>query len=754
MVTFLQSFILTFLFFFLCCCQVEAQSHSVSITVLEGGSMEPLEFVSVLVNRSGMLTDANGYARFEVIENEIKVTCSLVGFEDFKGTYYLSDLPDSSIQLVLQRSVRLLEEVSVVSSRYNRQLIREVASVEIVKPDMVKSNNITSLSTLMDMIPGVQIIDGQANIRGGAGFSYGAGSRVLLTVNDVPAIQADAGFPNWGDIPVENMAQVEVLKGAGSVLYGSIAMNGVINFRTAWAEGEPETKLTTQFTGFMTPRDHSKKWWSAMPFESNTNIIHKQRFKKWDGVFGGNYLHLDSYNKGHYDHNGRLYTFLRFHLAEGLNLHISALANKGKTDNFVYWADGKEGAYQGDTTTYSPNNKFRYYIDPVLTYYRDNATHKLIGRYFSVRNNVANNQSQFSDMKYLEYRNNFDFSDFNLILSSGLVYTGTDITAELYSDTTYRATNVAAYASLDKVFFEQLTVNAGARFEYNRLRSPEYVDGVHIPNGITEEVKPVFKLGLNYLVTRYSSFRASWGQGYRYPTVAEKFISTTAGVINVSPNPELLSETGWSMEVGFKQGLKIADWQGFVDAAWFRSDYDRMMEFTLLNISKGFQSFNIGNTTIQGIETGIQGQGDLGAVTLKTMFGYTYIDPKYRNFDEIDTLKSTVPYNILKYRMKHAIRANIGVVWRGIEIGGAYQYNSHMIAIDRIFDFAIKGVHDFREANPNGFHVVNCRIIAPLFEDKVSIGLYVNNIFNNEYSYRPGLLEAPRNIGTRISWIL
>ncbi|MBK9398974.1 MAG: TonB-dependent receptor plug domain-containing protein, partial [Saprospiraceae bacterium] len=86
----------------------------------------------------------------------------------------------------------LLEEVSVVSGRYDRQLIREIASVEIIKPDLLRSNNLSSLEDLLDRIPGIQMIDGQANIRGGSGFAYGAGSRVLLTVNDVPAMQPDA----------------------------------------------------------------------------------------------------------------------------------------------------------------------------------------------------------------------------------------------------------------------------------------------------------------------------------------------------------------------------------------------------------------------------------------------------------------------------------------------------------------------------------------------------------------------------------
>ena len=56
----------------------------------------------------------------------------------------------------------------------------------------------------------------------------------------------------------------------------------------------------------------------------------------------------------------------------------------------------------------------------------------------------------------------------------------------------------------------------------------------------------------------------------------EKFISTSAGGITIVPNPELVSETGWSTEIGFKQGFKIGKWKGFLDLAGFWSEYQNM----------------------------------------------------------------------------------------------------------------------------------------------------------------------------------
>jgi len=742
-----------FLFLFVLISNALSAQTIVTVQIFDAESNMPLEFVSVYCEGSGGNTDVDGKVNIIVNKEEFIIKCTYVGFQPYIAEGRKSELINNSLVVKMSAVPNLLEEVSVVSGRYDRQLIREIASVEIIKPDLLRSNNLTNLEDLLDRIPGIQMIDGQANIRGGSGFAYGAGSRVLLTVNDVPAMQPDAGFPNWRDIPIENMAQVEVLKGAGSVLYGSTAMNGVINYRTAWATTKPETFVSTQFTGFLSPDDKAKKWWTSLPFESNTSIVHRQKFKKWDGVFGGNYFHADSYNEGNYEHQGRIFANVKFNITPKLQMSINTLVNKGESDTFVYWRDGGDNAYRGDTTSYSPSKKLRFFIDPVLTYLGGSGgEHKLIGRYFSINNNVANDQSQKSNMKYLEYRYRHSLSKLGMEITAGVVYTGTRIEAKLYGDTVYTSTNMAGYVSLDKTFFKKLTINAGARYEYNNLTSPEMVDGIAIPNGETSESKPVFKLGANFLLTRYSSIRASWGQGYRYPTVAEKFIKTTAGAIRVSPNPNLESETGYSAEIGIKQGLKIANWKGFVDVAFFRSDYDNMMEFVLQNISKGFQSFNIGDTRIQGYEIGIQGAGNIGDVTIRTLCGYTNIEPTYRNFSEIDTFKSTVTYNVLKYRMKHSFRGDIGLVYKGFEVGAYYQYNSKMEAIDKVFDLGIPGVHDFRASHDRGSNVIGFRVIVPVIMDKLTVGFNLNNALNEEYSTRPGLLEAPRNFSMRLDW--
>lgn len=89
---------------------------------------------------------------------------------------------------------------------------------------------------MLEKVPGVNYIDGQVSVRGGSGFAYGAGSRVMVLIDNMPALQYDSGYPNWSNIATETIGKVEVLKGAGSALYGSAAMNGVINILSIYAK--------------------------------------------------------------------------------------------------------------------------------------------------------------------------------------------------------------------------------------------------------------------------------------------------------------------------------------------------------------------------------------------------------------------------------------------------------------------------------------------------------------------------------------
>jgi iron complex outermembrane receptor protein len=335
----------------------------------------------------------------------------------------------------------------------------------------------------------------------------------------------------------------------------------------------------------------------------------------------------------------------------------------------------------------------------------------------------------------------------NLVTTAGLVGTFTNVDAALYGNAQYSSENYAAYAQADKKFFNKLNVSLGARYESNVLRSPAIVVGIKVPNnGVTREAKPVFRLGMNYQAANFTYIRASIGQGYRYPTVAEKFISTRLSIIPITPNPLLQSESGWSAEIGLKQGYQIGEFKGFLDVAPFIMEYNNMIEFQLDGTLK---ANNIGDTRISGIELGTAGKGKIGNSELQLLAGYTYMNPIFKNFTEQDNKASSADYNILKYRYKHSIKLDMESSYKGFSAGVSGIYNSNMEAIDAIFEVIVTGLKKYRAQHNKGYKVFDLRTSYNINE-KLKIHLILKNVFNEEYAARPGLMDAPRNLTLKL----
>lgn len=748
-----------------------AQNATLQGKVTDAVSDEALPGVTVKIGNTGTATDVNGQYSLALDPGSYEVSFIFVGYEIKTQTIRLAAGQSTQLDITLSDANNLLQTATVTSGKFEKPLGEVTVSLEVLKPRLLANTNTTSVDEVLTKVPGVSIVDGQASIRGGAGFSYGAGTRVLLLVDDIPALQVDAGFPNWDDFPVENISQIEVLKGAASALYGSSAMNGIINIRTGFAKDRPETEIAVFGRVWNDPKDARKKWWGhdtsgiEQPLETGLSFVHRRNVGKLDIVVGAYTLYRDSYNKDTYSRYGRITPNFRYRINDRLTLGLNTNFNIGRSGGFFIWGDGTTRAYQpGLNSSTRSLGRLRYNIDPSVQYFdRHGYRHKLLGRFYSVHNNNSDQQSNDSRMYYGEYQIQRQWADIGLVATAGLVNMYTTVKAELYNNANYSTRNLAGYLQLDYKLLKRLNLSGGVRYEQNRLKSPEIVrisaqETDTIPNGVTKEAKPVCRIGANYQLGKATYLRSSWGQGYRYPTIAEKFINTSFGVGNtVEPNPRLISETGWTAEVGLKQGFRLGGWQGYTDLTGFVSEYTNMMEFVLdriefLNgaLAASFKSKNISPTRIAGVEASVAGTGQVGNGTLSLLTGYTYFKPQYKTFGvEERRTSSDTSENILKYRFQHQIKFDAEYGWKGLAFGAALNYNSFMKNIDRVFQLALPGVNDFRMAHNRGFTVVDLRA-SYRFKNSFKISVLCNNVLNEEYASRPAQLEPPRSFALRL----
>ncbi len=723
---------------------------------------ETLPSATIQIGEHGTIADFDGQYSIELPAGTYQIAVSYLGYETYEAPVVLATGTPTILDIALSETVNLLQTATVTTGKYEKPLSEATVSLEILKSDLVESTNATSIDQALEKIPGVSIVGGQANIRGGSGFSYGAGSRVLVLVNNLPALQADAGTPNWGDLPVENIEQVEVVKGAASALYGSAALNGIFNIRTAYARSEPETKISIFGGIFNAPKDASKKWWADGETKYETGLLfsHRQKINKLDVVLGGRLYTKEDPREGFGNDQGRASVNLRYRVTDQLSIGLNTTYNKQKNRSYFYWLNAQEGIYQG-TESNGETRPTRFYIDPFINYYDNKGNrHQFTGRFYSIDNkSLIGDTDNFSDQLYGEYQFQKNIDKWDLVATAGVVGSTTDITAPLYGDTSFVLTNAATYLQLEKKVGDKLNISTGVRYEYNQIDGPELVAGTIIPDGKFEDARPIFRFGLNYQLQEATYLRTSWGQGFRFPTIAEKYITTEAAGFPIFPNPELASETGWSAEIGIKQGFRVRNWQGYLDVAAFQMEYENMIEYAVSATvidgipQVGFQAQNIGNTIIKGLDFSLVGEGKLGNIPLAILAGYTYIDPKFQEFTDGIQARSSVDFNILKYRFQHSVKVDIETGFNKFKIGIALLRNSNMEAIDALFeDFVIPGLKEYRAANNEGYYVWNVRMSYQL-SSPLKASLIVNNLTNEEYSNRPGLLEPTRLISARLDYV-
>ena len=130
----------------------------------------------------GVITDINGSFTLTLEQGSTKINFSYIGFETLSQQYFLEANELKNVKIVLNEVSKKLDVVVISAGKFEQRIEETTISMEVIKPQMIENKNTTEIQTAMEQIPGVNITDGQANIRGGSGWSYGAGSLSLIHI--------------------------------------------------------------------------------------------------------------------------------------------------------------------------------------------------------------------------------------------------------------------------------------------------------------------------------------------------------------------------------------------------------------------------------------------------------------------------------------------------------------------------------------------------------------------------------------------
>jgi len=740
------------------------------------------------------VSDENGNYSLSLNEGDYMILCSFVGMESDTAYISVKALQNTKHDFYLQGKEKMLETVVISASKFEQKLSELTVSMEVIRPSLIESRNTTNITEVLDQIPGLTILDGEPQIRSGSGFSFGVGSRVGVLIDGIPILIGDQGRPEWSFLPLENVEQIEVIKGASSVLYGSSSLSGVINVRTTYPKEKALTKVQTHYGQYDAPSVSESKWWDGSAPIYGFSFLHSERIGKKnnvDLVVGGRALQDHNFigpplkvkylnipvdstlkDKDVATRLGRINFGIRYRPENIKGLSFGLNGNFMQShDNFsLVWLNDSSGLYRALPGTMTISDTKMFYLDPYITYFSNSGfKHTLNFRFFHNGVDNSNNQSNSSDVYYGEYQAHKEFQDIKgLNVTGGLAMNKIRANSELYTysgKTQNSLENYSVFIQADKKFLKSINLSAGYRVEYFTLNDSELV------------VKPIARGGVSWALTRGTFLRASYGQGYRYPSITEKYIFTSAGGLFVFPNSELKAESSSSMEAGLKQGFKLGSFLGYLDIAFFRQKYENTIEYTYarwIPDSAGFKFVNTGTSYVKGYDISIAGGGKIYRdISVNILAGYTYTLPQsdgpnyvYGEDDpgpgffptklSYNTTSTDTSNQILKYRFRHTAKGDIELTWKNISIGFSVRIFSFMENIDKLFyDLDVpsilpSGIKKYREENSGATVIYDARI-RKKFTKIFSVSLLSNNLTNTSYSLRPLKIEAPRTISLQLT---
>jgi outer membrane receptor protein involved in Fe transport len=199
-------------------------------------------------------SDAQGQFFFVVLAGKTyRLAASLPGLAAITDDVQLQ--PGETRQVDLSLKLSAVDQHVVVSASFGDLLATETASsISVVTADQIASRDAQSVSEVLRELPGIAVAD--TGRRGGATgvFVRGGNSNYnLVMVDGIPLNQFGGDF-DFSPLPTDGVAQIEVVRGAESALYGPDAVTSVVNLVTETGAGSPHFAASLEGGSFDTYR--------------------------------------------------------------------------------------------------------------------------------------------------------------------------------------------------------------------------------------------------------------------------------------------------------------------------------------------------------------------------------------------------------------------------------------------------------------------------------------------------------------------
>ncbi len=713
----MKNILLIFLIFF--SELIFAQTYSIKGKVTDSESSEPLigANVSIRFTTFGAATDLNG--TYEI--NNLKPGIYALQFS-FIG--YQTKIIDSikvvnhsiTINVELKPGRVFITETPIVSASKYVQLISDLPiKAEIIPASSFSKNDFTNLEDALRYVPGINMTDDQISIRGSSGYSRGAGSRVMLTLDGIPFYTGDTGETIWEVIPTAIIKDVEIIKGAASSLYGSSAIGGVINVLTKDFSSQPVTYFKSGIGFYNKPSYNEWNWSNQYRSFNSLTIGHSQKINKFSFGISLSRLEDNSYRQNNFSKKylGFLKAKYDFSSLSSLTMLLNTF-NK-RSGNFVYWKDSRNALVPPDADQGQRVSTNRHLLGLIYkNIYSDKFYYEARASYYYTNwddGSQANNNST-TNLYRGEFQTTYKPLE-DAVLVSGIEASNTNVHSNIFGNRSSNSFGV--YSQIDYDLSKLWKGTLGLRYDYTKI------DSIKSNSAFSP------KAGINFKPFTNLILRAFAGTGFRAPTLAEAFTSTTSNGVTIKPNPKLKPESSFNAEVGVNYQLNsIVNF----DASIFQNELYDFIEPGVDATDGKIKFDNVTRARVQGFEF-VSNLTFLNNA-LNFSLSYDYLWARDLNMK-----------TFLKYRPRHAALIKADYKIGQFEFGSDFRYSSRVEQIDEeLINLGIVRDGDLRVA----IYVFDFN--AAYNFDSLPLKLYLNlkNIFNYNYVELIGNLEPPRNI--------
>jgi outer membrane receptor protein involved in Fe transport len=637
-------------------------------------------------------------------------------------------------------------------------LTQETAITTVITAEEIKATNSQTVAEALRYAPGFYVSTGTKNEPNVSIHGFFDQRRILVLIDGVPYYETKEGKLDLNQFTTDNVAKIEVTKGAASVLYGANAMGGVINIITKKAvEGKPFFGINLEGGQVDYHKESVSHGMRMGKFNYWLNYEHRQQhgwrmsgdYKTRQATItkrpGGTSTAVteDGGTRAQSDYSsdslwakfgvepsaGSEY-FINFHyIAKGKGLPPStesvrvitsrpAFSNFFRFDKYNDWGVDLSGQ-QKVTDRLSLKGKLYYHdhIDELVSFSDQNYSQRiavsryedyLVGGYLTAEYKPVDWNTARASVSY-RGDSHKQRDDAYLPFEDYFSYTGSvGIEDEIRFSKNLSVVVGASYDWFDVTDANRNNMDRNGNFtSQTELETPDSQD----------DFNPM--IGVNYIFADATKLFASAAKKTRFPTLSQLYSSS-------SGNKDLNAESAINYTAGVSHSLSKYAWG---EIALFYHDIDDYIMRTSTDRTAPY--LNAGKIRMYGVEINSEFY-PLDALVLK--LGYTYNHATDESPNKVTDRVAYVPEHTL----------NAGIQYTVPRIGTRIDLNG--LATSKVFtQVPTPSSPTQAEMHAAGYFVLNARL-SQKFLKYFEAYIAANNLFDTDYEPESGYPAMGRNI--------